>query len=257
MDDLFDLTGKIAVVTGASSGLGAEAASAYAKAGADVALLARRAEKLDEVKRQIQLLGKKAVAVPCDVTDETSIKSAVDIVLREYGRIDILLNNAGIAVTGGVEEVSAEDWDKSFDTNVRGMFLMCKYVVPTMIKNRYGKIINMSSVNAIIADKYDKLIRIPYNASKAAVIGLTTGMAAAYAKYNITVNALGPGFFDTEMTSRMTKSFVFAKMYNAIDPAGRAGQKEDLDGTIIYLSSDASRYVQGQFICVDGGVSIV
>lgn len=257
MTNLFDLTGKIAVVTGASSGIGADAAVAYAEAGADVALLARRADKLEEVKRQIEALGKRAAAVPCDICEEESVKSAVETVLREFGRIDILLNNAGIAVTGGVEEVSVEDWDKSYDTNVRGSFLMCKYIVPHMIDNKYGKIVNMSSVNAIIADKYKKLIRIPYNTTKAALVGMTIGMAADYAKYNITVNAVGPGFFDTEMTTRMTRSLLFNKTYNAIDPAGHAGQKGDLNGTILYLSSEASRYVQGQFICVDGGISIV
>lgn len=122
------------------------------------------------------------------MSSEESIKHAVEVVLSEYPKIDILLNCAGIAVRGGVEDVTIEDWDKSFDINVRGYFLMSKYILPVMVKNNYGKIVNISSVNAIIADKYDKLIRIPYNSSKAAVVGLTTGMAAAYAKYNITVN---------------------------------------------------------------------
>lgn len=255
--NLFDLSGKVAVVTGASSGIGADAAIAYAEAGADVAILARRMEKLEVVKRKVEELGRKALAVPCDVSSEESIKHAVEVVLSEYPKIDILLNCAGIAVRGGVEDVTIEDWDKSFDINVRGYFLMSKYILPVMVKNNYGKIVNISSVNAIIADKYDKLIRIPYNSSKAAVVGLTTGMAAAYAKYNITVNAVGPGFFITEMTTEMAKSFVFKKMYNTIVPAGRAGEQGEVNGTILYLSSDASKYVQGQFICVDGGVSIV
>jgi len=255
--NLFDLSGKVAVIMGASSGLGADAAIAYAEAGADVAILARRMDRLEEVKKRIEALGRKAVAIQCDVTKEESVKQAVDSILTEYTKIDILLNSTGVAVQGRVENVSVEDWDMSFDTTVRGYFLTCKYILPVMIKNKYGKIVNMSSVNAIIADKYDKLIRIPYNASKAAVLGLTIGMAAAYAKYNITVNAVGPGFFSTEMTSKMAKSFVFMKTYNAITPAGRPGEQGEVNGTIIYLSSDASKYVQGQFICVDGGVSIV
>jgi len=255
--DLFDLSGKIALVTGASSGLGEDAAIAYAQAGADVAILARREEKLKVVKEEVEKMKRRALIVPCDVTDEENVKCSVTKVIDEYGKIDILLNNAGIMMLGGVEEVLLEDWNQCFDTNVRGQFLMSKYVVPHMIERKYGKIVNVASVNAIIADKYNKYIRIPYNASKAAVVGLTTGMAAAYAKYNITVNAVGPGLFKTDMTEKLSKSFLFTTMYDAISPSGRIGQEGEVNGTILYLSSDASKYVQGQFICVDGGVSIV
>lgn len=132
MENLFDLTGKVAVVTGASSGLGADAALAYAKAGADVALLARRVEKLEQVKTEIEKTGRKAMAQACDVTKEDSVKTAIDNVLKTFGHIDILLNNAGVAVDGGVDTMTIEDWDKSFDTNVKGIFLACKYVVPQM-----------------------------------------------------------------------------------------------------------------------------
>ena len=128
--NLFDLTGKVAVVTGASSGLGAQAALCYAEAGADVAILARRVEKLEEVKENILKTGRRVLAVECDVTDEESVKKAVNKVLEEFKHIDILLNNAGVAVRGGVDSLSVEDWDKSFNTHVKGMFLMSKYVVP-------------------------------------------------------------------------------------------------------------------------------
>jgi len=256
--DLFDLSGKIAVVTGASGGLGADAALAYAQAGADVALLARRAEKLTGVKAQIEALGRRAAAIPCDVTDEQSVKAAVEGVMREFGRIDILLNDAGVAVRGGVDTLSAEDWDKSFNTNVRGMFLVCKYVVPHMKEQNYGKIVNIASVNAVIADKNDVFIRHSYNASKAAVLGLTTGMACSYARYNITVNAIGPALFETEMTANtLFKSEQFLQGYNTLNPSSRPGRKGELNGTVLYLSSDASSYVQGQFIIVDGGGSLV
>jgi NAD(P)-dependent dehydrogenase (short-subunit alcohol dehydrogenase family) len=258
MSSIFDLTGKVAVVTGASSGLGADAAMAYAEAGADVALLARRIEKLESVKSDIEKLGRRAIAVQCDVTNEESVKNAMQSVMDAFGKIDILLNNAGVAVRGGVDDMTEEDWDKSFDTNVKGIFFACKYVVPHMKEKGYGKIVNISSVNAIVADKNDMFIRHSYNSSKAAVIGLTRGMAASYAQYGITVNAIGPALFETEMTvDKLFKSEEFLSFYSYMNPAGRPGKKGELNGTVLYLSSDASSYVQGQFITVDGGGSIV
>lgn len=256
--NLFDLSGKVAMVTGASAGLGADAALAYAQAGADVALLARRTEKLTAVKEEIEKTGRRAIAVPCDVTNEESVKAAVSAVLQAFGRIDILLNNAGVAVRGGVDTLSVEDWNKSFDTNVKGIFLVSKYVVPQMKEQKYGKIVNIASVNAVIADKSDLFIRHSYNASKAAVLGLTKGMACSYAQYNITVNAIGPALFETEMTAgTLFKSQEFLNGYNTLNPAGRPGKKGELNGTVLYLSSDASSYVQGQFIIVDGGGALV
>jgi NAD(P)-dependent dehydrogenase (short-subunit alcohol dehydrogenase family) len=258
MENFFDLTGKVAVVTGASSGLGADAALAYANAGADVALLARRIEKLNEVKVEIEKIGRKVVAVGCDVTNEESVKTAMQTVLDTFGHIDILLNNAGIAVRGGVDSMSVEDWDKSFDTNVKGIFLASKYVLPQMKERGYGKIINIASVNAVVADKFDVFIRHSYNSSKAAVVGLTRGMAASYAKYGITVNAIGPALFESEMTSEtLFKSENFLNQYNTLNPAGRPGRRGELNGTVLYLSSDSSSYVQGQFIIVDGGGALV
>ena len=255
---LFDLTGKVAVVTGASSGLGAQAALCYAEAGADVAILARRVEKLEEVKENILKTGRRVLAVECDVTDEESVKRAVNKVLEEFGHIDILLNNAGVAVRGGVDSLSVEDWDKSFNTNVKGMFLMSKYVVPGMIMQQYGKIVNVASVNAIIGDKSDMFIRHSYNASKAAVVGLTKGMACSYAKHGITVNAIGPGLFETGMTENtLFKSEEFLNGYNMLNPSNRPGRKGEVNGTVLYLSSDASSYIQGQFIVIDGGGSLV
>lgn len=258
MKNLMDLTGKVAVVTGASSGLGADAALAYAEAGAKVALLARRVEKLEEVKSGILAKGGQAFVVECDVRDEASVEKAMDAVVKEYGRIDILLNNAGIAVRGGVDSMSVEDWNNSFDTNVKGIFLASKYAVPHMKENNYGKIVNIASVNAVIADKNDMFIRHSYNSSKAAVLGLTKGMAASYAKFGITVNAIGPALFESEMTAgTLFKSEQFLAGYNMFNPTGRPGNRGELNGTILYFSSDASSYVQGQYVIVDGGSSIV
>lgn len=258
MNNLFDLSGKVAVVCGASSGLGADAAVCYAKYGADVALLARRVEKLETVEKEIAGLGRRVISIKCDVTCEDDVRNAIEKVKAKFGRIDILLNNAGVAVKGGVDSLSESDWDKSFNTNVKGMFFTSKYVVPIMIDQKYGHIVNIASVNAVIADKNDLFIRHSYNASKAAVLGLTKGMACSYAKYGITVNAIGPALFKTEMTaSTLFKSDEFLKGYSYQNPTSRPANPGELNGTIIYLSSDAASYVQGQFIIVDGGASIV
>lgn len=256
--NLFDLTGKVAVVTGASSGLGADAARAYAEYGADVALLARRLDRLESLAAEIGKTGRQALPVACDVSDEASVKAAVDTVTARFGKADILLNDAGMALPGTVEELEAEEWDRAMAINVKGMYLMCKYIVPHMRRQKYGRIVNVASINAVIGDKNPQLARHVYNASKAAVRGLTTGMAASYAMDNITVNSIGPGLFESEMTENtLFKHEEFMKLYNMLSPAGRPGRRGELNGTIIYFSSDASSYVTGQHILVDGGTSIV
>lgn len=261
--NLFDLTGKVAVVTGASSGLGARAARAYAEHGAEVALLARRVEKIESVAAEITKdTGKKAVAIQCDVSNEENVKTAIDKVIAEFGKIDILLNNAGVAQAGNVETLTVEQWDNSMNINVKGIYLVSKYVVPHMRKQNYGKIVNTASVNAIIAEKNPDTSRHVYNASKAAVRGLTMGMAASYAQFNITVNSVGPGLFETEMTENtlFNKEGPYAGFldkYNFVNPTGRPARKDELNGTIIYLSSDASSYVTSQHIIVDGGLTVV
>lgn len=258
MKDMFNLEGKVAVVTGASSGLGHDAAVMYAEYGADVALLDLNENDLEKVKEEIEKLGRKVIAIECDVTKEVQVKDAVSKVLEVFSHIDILLNNAGVAVRGGVETLTEDEWDKSFNVNVKGMYLLSKYIIPGMKERKYGKIVNISSVNAVIADKNDIFIRHSYNASKAAVLGLTTGMACSYARFGITVNAIEPALFKTGMTKdTLFKSEEFLNGYNMLNPTGRPGNEKELNGTILYLSSDASSYVQGQFIIVDGGGALV
>lgn len=258
MTCLFNLEGRVAVVTGASSGLGADAAIAYAKSGADVALLARRKDRLEEVAKEIEAMGKKALVLPCDVTDDKQVKEAVEAVIAEFGKIDILLNNAGIAISGSVEDVTEENWDKGMAINVKGPMLLSKYVVPHMRKEKYGRIINIASVNAAIADKVPVLWRHNYNTSKDAVRGLTIAMAASYMADNITVNSLGPGLFESEMTEgTLFKNENFLNMYNSIVPASRPGKRGELNGPILFFSSEACSYVTGQYLPVDGGMTIV
>lgn len=255
---MFELTGKVAVVTGASSGLGRDAAMAYAEAGADVVLLARRLDRLEEVAEEIKKLGRDVLAIKMDVTDEANVQAGIQQAYDHFGHLDILLNNAGIAVRGGVDSLTVEEFDKSMDVNVKGIFLVSKYVIKHMIENNYGRIVNVASINAIMADKEDLFIRHSYNASKAAVLGLTKGMAASYGKYNITTNAIGPGLFESEMTQdTLFKSEDFLNLYQGLNPMSRPGKRGELNGTILYFSSDASSYTNGQFIVVDGGMSIV
>lgn len=255
---LFDLTGKVALVTGASSGLGADAARAYAEYGADVVLFARRKDRLEQLAKEIEATGRKALAVACDVSSEEQVKAGVEEALKVFGHIDILLNNAGIAAAGSVENLTVDAWDQSMNINVKGIFLTSKYVVPQMRAQKYGKIVNIASINAILATKNPDLARHVYNASKAAVRGLTMGMAASYMAENITVNSIGPALFESEMTENtLFKHEGYLNMYNALCPASRPGKKGELNGTIIYLSSDASSYVTSQHILVDGGLAIV
>ncbi|MDL2261499.1 SDR family oxidoreductase [Methanimicrococcus sp. OttesenSCG-928-J09] len=255
---LFNLDGKVAIVTGASSGLGLSAAKAFAENGASVALLARRKDKLTKGVEEIIAAGGKAIAVECDVTDEEQVKKAVDEVVKEFGTVHILLNNAGVAQLGTVETLTMDEWNRSMNANVTSIFLMSKYVIPHMRNQKYGKVINISSINAFVADKGNDLARHVYNTSKAAVRGLTLGMAATYMEENITVNSVGPGLFESEMTENTLFAHEgFMKMYNSLTPASRPAKKGELNGTLLYLASDASSYVTGQYILVDGGFSLV
>lgn len=255
---MYDLKGKVAVVTGASSGLGADAAWAYAKQGADVALLARRKDKLETLAAELRNEGVRVLPVQCDVSSENDVKAAVGAVINEFGKIDILLNNAGVAVQGAVHTLSEEDWNMSMDINVKGIFLTCKYIIPHMMNKKYGKIVNISSINAKLATKSDMFVRHGYNTSKSAVLGLSMGMAATYGKYNITVNSILPGLFESEMTQdTLFKSQDYLNVYNNMCPIGRPGAKGEMNGTILFFSSDASSYVTGQYVFVDGGMSLV
>lgn len=255
---MFDFKGQYAVITGASSGLGRDMAVAFAQAGANVAVLARRKEKLEALAQEIEAIGVKALAVACDVADDKSVKTAVETIKKEFPRIDILVNNAGIAVGGTIDTMTDEEWDRSFDVNVKGIVHTGRYIVPIMKEQSYGRIVNIASVNAIVSDKNDPFLRHSYNASKASVWGLTRAMAASYAKDNISVNAIGPGLFASEMTQdTLLASEEFVGYYNHITPAGRIGEKGELNGAVLFLSSKEAAYVHGNIIFVDGGIRLV
>ena len=251
MSDLFDLKGKKAVITGASSGLGRQFALALARQGADVALLARRLEKLEKVKAEVEALGVKALPVKCDVTDNEQIKKAVAETVAAFGRIDILCDNAGIGLFAPAEEESDEIWDAMIKTNLSAVFYVAREVGKQMIKQKYGKIIITGSIHSNVA--MDTMPLNAYCTTKGGVQMLTKALATEWAKYNITVNAIGPAYFESEMTESAVGDPAFAQVVKAHCPMGRIGRAGELDGAIVYFASDASSYTTGQLLSIDGG----
>lgn len=248
MNNYFDLSGKIALVVGASSGLGRQFAKALASQGATVTIAARRVDKLNETKEQVEALNAKCVAFSCDVSDEDSIKKCVEDVVKEFGRIDILCNNAGICTFGEFTDTTTSDWDRTFDVNIRGMYLMTREVAKIMKEHKYGKIINTASISAHCGEPFT----VAYCASKAAVVNFTRAVASDLGQYNITVNSIAPGVFASEITQNdldgpMTQAYI------AKTPLSRIGNEGELDGALIYFASDASSYCTGQTLYVDGG----
>lgn len=255
MKSLFDLTGKVAIITGAAGGLGRGAALAYAEHGASVGVLDVNASPLDCLVREIATKGVQAVAAPCDLTKESDVKVAVDTFMDKFGKIDILLNNAGVAVMGSVEDITLEDWNRGVAVNLTSMFLTCKYIIPHMKAAKYGKIINIASIDSIISNKGDEMARHSYNATKGGVNGLTIGMAGCYSKYGLTVNSICPALFRTEMTEKLLFQYKpFMDRYLSQNAIGRPGEQEEFNGLVLFLSSDASSYITAQNIIIDGGL---
>lgn len=247
----FDLTGKVAMVTGASSGLGAQMAQALADQGADVVILARRLERLETLAGNIRAAGRKCLPIKCDVTDETSIKEAVEKAEEEFKKIEILVNCAGICeYSEGIHDHTTEQWDKVLDTDLKAVFLVTREVSRLMKKQNYGRVINIASVGAIQAGPS----QIGYFAAKGGVINLTKAMAADMASYNVLVNAIGPGVFRTEMTEGAIDSEGSQVLKNRCCMK-RFGEEGELNGALIYFASDACTYTTGQTLFIDGGMT--
>ncbi|MFV0537812.1 MAG: SDR family NAD(P)-dependent oxidoreductase [Dysgonomonas sp.] len=248
---LFNLKGRVAVVTGASSGLGKRFAETLAKQGADIAILARRLDRLEENAKIIESLGVKCLPVRCDATVESDVVSAVKKIISHFSKIDILVNNAGIAIGGKAENTSGEDFLKVMDINVNGVFYFAREVGKNMIENKYGRIINIASMYGQVANKFNPCLS--YHASKGAVINFARGLAAEWARHNITVNNIGPGFFDSEMTHEFIEVDAFQDFVKSSTCLERTGRPEELDSTLIFLAANESSYITGQTIFVDGG----
>jgi gluconate 5-dehydrogenase len=250
--NLFDLTGKIALVTGASSGLGAQFAKALANQGANIAIIARRVEKLETTKKEIEdEFGVEVLALSCDVLDVEKLKETVATIKDHFGRIDILINNAGTARNAAAEEQSDEDWKAVIDTNLNAVYFVAREVGKIMKEQKYGKIINLGSIHSAVAMRGSGLSA--YCASKGGVLMLTKELANEWAKDGITVNAIGPAYFPSEMTNRVIENESFLKLVELSCPMGRPGKTGELDGAIVYFASDASSYTTGQILWIDGG----
>jgi gluconate 5-dehydrogenase len=256
MSKLFSLTNKVAFITGASSGLGVQYAHALARHGADLVLAARRLDKLKAVADEIEAEHSNSVLpVKCDVTQETQVKQAVEQALNQFEQIDILINNAGVADVGPTQDVAQENWQKVLDVNLTGVFLCSKHVAQHMIERSYGKIINTASMYGRVGNTH--LPVAAYHASKGGVVNLTRALAAEWAKHDITVNAIGPGFFASEMTAGMEDDPDMNQFLQKMCPMQRWGQAGELDGAVVFLASDASSYMTGQTLYVDGGWTAV
>jgi gluconate 5-dehydrogenase len=249
MKDLFDLSGKVAIVTGASRGLGQYFATALAKAGADLVITSRKFSALNEFKREIESLGRKALPVQLDVLSQSDIENMVRVAVKEYGKIDILVNNAGMNIRKPSAEVTQQDWDTVLDTNLKGSFFCAQAVAKEMIKRKYGRIINIGSCTCVFGMEGIAA----YSASRGAVLSMTRTLAAEWGKYGITVNVLAPGWFKTAQNAMLYQNKDWVNYITDRIPLNRVGQPNDLDGAVVFLASDASEYITGQMLLIDGG----
>jgi len=247
----FDLTGRVALVTGTSRGLGQYFASALARAGADLILTSRNRDSLAAFEEEIVALGRRCLSVSLDVCEEDSIHAAVSEAMSRFGTIDILVNNAGMNIRKPAVDVTWDDWNRILDTNLRGSFFVAQAVAKGMIERRYGRIINIGSVTSVAG--YAGLG--PYGASRGGIRQLTMSLADDWGPYGITVNCLAPGWFRTEQNKIMYESKEWVEYLCDRIPLKRPGRVDDLEGPIVFLASEESRYVTGQTLLVDGGIS--
>jgi NAD(P)-dependent dehydrogenase (short-subunit alcohol dehydrogenase family) len=250
--DLFNLAGRVALVTGGSIGLGRQIAEGLAEMGANLVLCARKKERCQQAAEELQQLGVKTVALGCDVKNPADVHAVVDAAFSQFGRIDVLVNNAGISWGAPVEEMSLEDWNKVIETNLTGTFLCAQAVGKVMIKQGRGKIINIASV-AGLGGAPPELPAIGYHASKGGVISFTKDLACKWAMHNIQVNAIAPGWFPTHMSNKVLEHN--GEFFLSQIPMRRFGNDHDLKGAGVFLASDASDYITGHVLVVDGGQS--
>jgi gluconate 5-dehydrogenase len=249
---LFDLSGRVALVTGASRGLGQYMARALARAGADIAITSRDQERLVETEKDILDIGSRVLPVELDVLDLSSIQSAAQNVKAHFGRLDVLVNNAGCNVRHRALQVTEEDWDKVVNTNLRGAFFVAQAAARIMKTQHWGRVINIGSVTCVAG--YAGMG--PYCASRGGIKQLTMSLAHDWAEYGITVNCLAPGWFKTEQSRMLYEDETWLSMLKERIPMARPGRPDDLDGMVVFLASESSRYITGQTYLVDGGVSI-
>ncbi|MBR3322926.1 SDR family oxidoreductase [Candidatus Saccharibacteria bacterium] len=253
---MFDLSGKNAVVTGASSGLGIQMATAFARQGADLVILARRFERLEELANKLTAeYGVRVLPIKCDVTNSDEIDAAAAKAEAEFGRIDILLNCAGAAKNNGVLDMTDEEWDFTIAADETSVFKMTRAFAKIMQENNYGRIINIASMYGLVGNT--QLFSTAYHASKGAVVNFTRAVAAELATEGITCNAICPGYFETELTKDVLATPDFQEFARSHVPMQRYGKPGELDAAAVFLASDEARYVTGVILPVDGGFTCI
>lgn len=252
--DKFSLAGQVGIVTGGGQGLGKAFCRAYAEAGADIVVAEINPTTGPTTVEEVEALGRRGLFVETDVRDPDSVGAMVEKTLAEFGRIDFLMNNAGVVQHLEAEEVEPADWRRVIDVNLTGVFLCCQAVGRHMIKQRNGRIINIASMSGLIVNFPQ--CQAAYNASKAAVIHLTKTLAAEWAPYNIRVNAIAPGYMNTEMAAPFFEDPAVGGVWINAIPMKRPGEPEELAPAAIYLASEASSYVTGETLVIDGGYTI-
>ncbi len=250
--EMFDLSGEKAIVTGAAQGLGEQMALALAEAGADVAVIDVKIDTASRVTDHIREVGRESIAIRADVTKVADVGNMVKVAEDRFGKIDILINNAGIAINVPAEEMSKEEWDRVIEVNLTGVFLCAQTVGREMIKQKKGNIINISSMSALIANRPQP--QISYNASKAGVIMITKSLASEWRKYNIRVNAIAPGYMRTPLVDKVFPKY--GKDWSSLTPMGRIGDPSEIKGPALFLASRASSFVTGSVLVMDGGYTI-
>lgn len=253
--ELFDLTGKVAIITGGATGIGKQMAEALAEMGASLVLCSRKIERCEQAAAEFRQRGINALGLRCDVTSQEEVNAMVERARATFGHIDILVNNSGRTWAAPAETMSLADWQKVMEANVTGTFLCSQAVGRLMIEQGGGKIINISSVAGLFGAPPELVNSISYHTSKGAIIAFTRDLACKWARYNIYVNAIAPGWFRTHMSEWVLDHRGEALLPHI--PLGRFGGPDELKGAVVYLASNASNYVTGQVLIVDGGLSIM